>query len=65
MNNTPLWMPTGSVRDLVILEVISTVCILAGSGHIEPKDFLVIAMSVISYLFGAKSAQPPANGGNP
>ncbi len=59
----PLWMPEGSVRDIVVMMVIGTTCLLAGRGVIEAKDFLVIAMAIVGYLFGAKSAQPPANGG--
>ncbi len=62
---TPLWMPVGSVRDLVFLEVMTTVCYMALCGSVKPESFLVIVSSVVSFLIGAKSAQPPANGGTP
>ncbi len=60
---SPLWMPAGSIRDIVFLMVMGTACILALNGRVEAKDFLVIAMAIVGYLVGAKSNQPPTSGG--
>lgn len=59
MNKEPLWMPRGSVRSILALMLIGTVCWLALTDRVDMAAFVAIAAIVVNAYFEQRR-QPPA-----
>lgn len=44
------------IKSIVTLALVSVFCVLAVKGVIEPKDFLMVVMAVITYFFAKKGS---------
>ena len=55
-NKEPLGLPEGSVRAVVLLMLVGTVCYdaLFGSHAVDVKDFQSLVTLVIGYYFGTR-----------
>ena len=52
---TPLGLPTGSVRAILALLIISTICLLAVRAQTAPDWLLIFAGTAFGFYFGARS----------
>ena len=51
----PLGLPQGSVRALIALALVITLCVVAGVTGSTPKEILGMVGIVIGYYFGART----------
>jgi hypothetical protein len=58
--NEPLWMPRGSVRAIVALMLVATVCAAAILQRGVPDWLIAIVGSVVTFYYTKR----PANGGD-
>jgi len=55
-NKKPLWLPEGSIRAIVLLMFVGTICFDAvwGKQVVDVKDFISLVTLAMGYYFGTR-----------
>ena len=53
--NQPLFLPSGSVRALIALALVITMCVIAGVRSEIPNEILGIVGIIIGFYFGVRT----------